>query len=145
MQGSRIICLIDGDGAIFSDDLIAGGQSGGHRAATMLSEAAGQYLSSNYGITQFQLWAYVFVNKRGLLDTFARAGLGMLKAKFDDFIMGFNQASERFMIVDVGSGKEAADAKIKGVPDLLFFLFWFPVVTTKKKPNWKIISVCRRL
>jgi hypothetical protein len=28
--------------------------------------------------------------------------------------MGFNQAAERFMIVDVGSGKEAADAKIKG-------------------------------
>lgn len=28
--------------------------------------------------------------------------------------MGFNQAAERFIIVDVGSGKEAADAKIKG-------------------------------
>ena len=28
--------------------------------------------------------------------------------------MGFNQAAERFMMVDVGSEKEAADAKIKG-------------------------------
>jgi len=115
MKGSRIICLIDGDGAIFSDDLIAEGQSGGHRAAKMLSEATAQYLDSHCGLNQFQLWVYVFFNKRGLLDTFARSGLGMLKANFEDFIMGFNQAAERFLMVDVGSGKEAADAKIKGM------------------------------
>jgi hypothetical protein len=113
-KGSRVICLIDGDGAIFSNDLIADGQSGGHLAAKMLSEATGQYLHANCGINQFQLWVYVFLNKRGLLDAFAKAGYGSLKAKFEDFIVGFNQAAERFLMVDVGSGKEAADAKIKG-------------------------------
>ena len=108
------MCLIDGDGSIFSNDLIADGQTGGHLAAKMLSEATAQYLSSHCGINQFQLWVYVFFNKRGLLETFGRAGLHIPKAKFDDFILGFNQAAERFLMVDVGSGKEAADAKIKG-------------------------------
>ena len=39
--------------------------------------------------------------------------------------MGFNQAAERFLVVDVGSAKEAADAKIKSkgysfIPILFF-------------------------
>ena len=33
---------------------------------------------------------------------------------FDDFIKGVNHAADRFLMVDVGSGKEAVDAKIKG-------------------------------
>jgi hypothetical protein len=48
------------------------------------------------------------------MDTFGRVGNPMAKMKFDDFIVGFNQAAERFLMVDVGSAKEAADAKIKG-------------------------------
>jgi hypothetical protein len=112
--------LIDGDGAIFSNDLIEEGQYGGHRAAKTLSLDIGQYLSSKYAMDQFQLWVYVFFNKRGLLETFSKAGLGTLKARFDDFMVGFNQAAERFLMVDVGSGKEAADAKIKGNLALLF-------------------------
>lgn len=39
------------------------------------------------------------------------------KTKFDDFIMGFNQAAERFIMLDVGSAKEAADTKIRGTHD----------------------------
>lgn len=63
---------------------------------------------------QYQIWVYVFLNKRGLSDTFGRAGLAAAKTRFDDFILGFNQAAERFVMLDVGSAKEAADAKIKG-------------------------------
>jgi len=44
------------------------------------------------------------------------------KAKFDDFITGFNQAAERFIMLDVGSAKEGADAKIKGITMSLLFL-----------------------
>jgi len=49
------------------------------------------------------------------MDTLGRSGHPVAKAKFDDFIIGFNQAAERFLMVDVGSAKEAADAKIKGM------------------------------
>lgn len=54
------------------------------------------------------------------MDTFARASLsgGDFRAArdaLDEFVLGFNQACERFAMVDVGSGKEAAEAKMKGV------------------------------
>lgn len=80
----------------------------------MLSDSILQHLSSTYGANQYQLWVYVFFNKRGLMDTFGRVGNVLAKMRFDDFIMGFNQAAERFLMVDVGGAKEAADAKIKG-------------------------------
>ncbi|KAJ6599210.1 hypothetical protein DFH09DRAFT_28850 [Mycena vulgaris] len=112
-KGHRVITLIDGDGAIFSSDLISQGQHGGHRAALSLSDSITQFLSANYGARPYQLWVYLFYNRRGLTDTFDRVGLGSLNKMFDEFVVGFNQAAERFTMVDVGSMKEAADAKLK--------------------------------
>jgi hypothetical protein len=110
----RVICLLDGDGTIFSADLMNQGQEGGLEAARMLTEKIRQHLSYDRACEQFQLWVYLFYNKRGLLETFGRVGLSAARQKFEDFIMGFNQAAERFVMVDVGGSKEAADAKIKG-------------------------------
>jgi len=117
LQGSerRVVCLIDGDGTIFADDIIARGHEGGYTAAQMLTESIQKYLRHNFSLDQFQLWTYVFYNKRGLSETLGRFNFGSAKAKLDDFMIGFNQAAGRFFMVDVGSGKEAADAKIKGV------------------------------
>ncbi|KAJ7276253.1 hypothetical protein B0H12DRAFT_1005009, partial [Mycena haematopus] len=113
-QGHRVITLIDGDGAIFSKDLISQGQQGGHLAARTLSDAIMKFLSANYGNKPYQLWVYLFYNRRGLSDTFNRVvGLGSLSKTLDEFHVGFNQATERFTMVDVGSMKEAADAKLK--------------------------------
>ena len=89
------------------------GQEGGLAAARKLTERVRQFMSAD-GFEQYQLWVYLFYHKRGLLDTFARVGLSTVKAKFDEFMMGFNQAAERFIMVDVGGSKEAADAKLKG-------------------------------
>ncbi|KAJ7068901.1 hypothetical protein B0H15DRAFT_139397 [Mycena belliarum] len=112
-KGHRIVMLLDGDGAIFSAQFIAQGQKGGHAAAQRLADATFQHIAGTYGPRVLQLWVYVFFNKRGLLDAFRRAGLAALAGKFDDFVMGFNQATERFLMVDVGTTKEAADAKLK--------------------------------
>ncbi|KIK96949.1 hypothetical protein PAXRUDRAFT_137313 [Paxillus rubicundulus Ve08.2h10] len=109
----RVICLLDGDGTIFSADLMNQGQEGGLEAARMLTEKIRRHLSCDRACEQFQLWVYHFYNKRGLLETFGRVGLSAARQKFEDFIMGFNQAAERFVMVDVGGSKEAADAKIK--------------------------------
>jgi hypothetical protein len=105
--------LIDGDGAIFDLDLIAQGQEGGHKAASILSEGIMKRLPNQNG--HQQLWVYVFLNKRGLSDTFHRLSEHQAKLKLDDFMIGFNQSTERFIMVDVGGAKEAADAKIKGL------------------------------
>ncbi|KAH9482826.1 hypothetical protein JR316_0004926 [Psilocybe cubensis] len=115
LKGHRVVALLDGDGAIFNSQLISQGQSGGHIAAQKLSDAIMQHLASTNGVNRYQLWVYIFFNRRGLIDTFGRAGLAAAKNKFDDFIMGFNQAAERFIMLDVGSAKEAADAKIKAL------------------------------
>lgn len=80
----------------------------------MLAESVRQDFSTRYQIDDFKLWVYAFYNKRGLVDAIGRAGFWGAKQKFDDFAFGFNQAAERYVMVDVGSGKEAADAKIKG-------------------------------
>lgn len=77
-----------------------------------------QFLTANYGARPYQLWVYLFYNRRGLTDTFNRVGLGSLNKTFEDFVVGFNQATERFTMVDVGSMKEAADVKLKGTPYL---------------------------
>lgn len=100
-------------GTIFSPELLAKGQEGGHIAAKMLSESVRQEFSSKYHLDQFQFWVHVFYNKRGLVDAIGRAGHWAAKQKFEEFAFGFNEAAERFVMVDVGSGKEAADAKIK--------------------------------
>ena len=105
--------MIDGDGTIFEQKLIEQGEHGGFLAAQTLTKYTQDYLLSKHGFDQFQLWTYVFFNKRGLLEALGRAGLGQHSKSFNEFIIGFNQAAERFCMVDVGSGKEMADAKIK--------------------------------
>lgn len=110
--------LIDGDGAIFLPQLIEQGQVGGHLAASKLADSITHYLQANFGSNHYQIWVYVFLNKRGLLETFGRLGKTGARIKLDEFVTGFNQAAERFMIIDVGGGKEAADAKIKGRYDV---------------------------
>ncbi|KJA30078.1 hypothetical protein HYPSUDRAFT_256958 [Hypholoma sublateritium FD-334 SS-4] len=115
LKGHRVIALIDGDGVIFNSGLISEGRSGGHLAAQKLSDSIIQHLNATNGTNQYQLWVYVFLNKRGLTDTFGRARLPVAKHRFEEFIVGFNQAAERFMMIDVGSEKEAADAKIKAL------------------------------
>jgi hypothetical protein len=143
-QGHRIVTLLDGDGAIFSNDLIAQGQAGGHTAAQKLSDSIVQHLSTNYGSNQYQLWVYVFFNKRGLMDTFGRVGLASLKQKFEDFVMGFNQAAERFLMVDVGTAKEAADAKIKGSYPFHALYLKYSAEQKNAQRTWKMIFVFRK-
>lgn len=115
IKANRVVALIDGDGAIFDTTLIRQGQTGGHDAAKMLADHIKSHLFSTAGASDFQLWVYVFLNKRGLSDTLGRHGEIVARNKFEDFIIGFNQAAERFMMVDVGNAKEAADAKIKAI------------------------------
>ncbi|KIK65410.1 hypothetical protein GYMLUDRAFT_38863 [Collybiopsis luxurians FD-317 M1] len=112
LKGYRVVTLIDGDGAIFSKELILQGHSGGLRAAQNLSDSIIKYLTEKYGSHQYQLWVCIFLNKKGLMETLGKLAIS-LKNSFEDFMTGFNQAAERFSILDVGSAKEAADAKIK--------------------------------
>ena len=136
VKGHRIIALLDGDGAIFNPQLISQGQAGGHSAAQKLSDAITYHLTSTIGTNHYQLWVYIFLNKRGLMDTFGRVGQLSAKTKFEEFTLGFNQAAERFMMVDVGGAKEAADAKIKGKRHTVFYHIHSHFCSSQ--PCWKM-------
>lgn len=113
-----MLCLIDGDGNIFSPDLITRGQAGGRQAAMLLTKGLMDHLTSiNNSETAHgrgQLWLTIYCNKSGLLETLIQNDVCSTE-QFETFVVGFNQASPLFSIMDVGTGKEAADAKIKGM------------------------------
>lgn len=109
----RVVVLIDGDGAIFLPSLIAEGKKGGHEAASRLTESIKAQLEPH----QFQLHVYVFHNRRGLIATLKRSGNPEAAIMFDDFVVGFNQAAERFAMIDAGELKEGSDHKMKAYLD----------------------------
>jgi hypothetical protein len=110
----QVICVIDGDGTIFSRDLVERGREGGLAAIRLLTDAIDDYLLDE---PTYKLWIYCFMNKRGL----ARP-LGVMDTTFDEFIAGFNQANGTAFLVDIGYGKEAADARIRGMNAALMSL-----------------------
>jgi hypothetical protein len=110
-----ILCLIDGDGNIFAQDLIISGQMGGRQAAMLLTHGLTEYMDARLdpGLSgRGQVWLTVYCNKSGLLETLTNNNICTTE-QFDAFFVGFNQASPLFSIVDVGHGKEAADSKIR--------------------------------
>jgi hypothetical protein len=45
------------------------------------------------------------------MDTLDRWGFRLAKTRFDDFMVGFNQAVQCFTVIVIGNGKEAVEAK----------------------------------
>lgn len=113
VKGYRISVIVDGDGCIFSEDLISRGRQGGYDAARLLVDFLQSYLNEKFGQNHYQFWIYVFFNKRGLMEALGRSSLSPLRSKLEDFVVGFNQASTRIVMLDVGFGKEEADGKVK--------------------------------
>ncbi|KAF8607277.1 hypothetical protein BDV93DRAFT_603899 [Ceratobasidium sp. AG-I] len=102
-----IVCLIDGDGCIFNKDLLMLGTEGGREAASWLR----QHIVAHHG-TNADILVHVFFNREGL-GRALKTHLNLQPATFSAFINGFNTASPLMSMLDVGAGKEAADAKIR--------------------------------
>ncbi|KAJ2926791.1 hypothetical protein H1R20_g10299, partial [Candolleomyces eurysporus] len=109
LKRTVILIDIDEDGAVFNLDLIANGIIGGRDAGFQLATGVRQYLRNQEGR---QLWAYVFLNKHRLTDALRSSSKPLAARTLSDFMVGFSQANQRFMIVDVGGEKDAAYAKI---------------------------------
>ncbi|KAJ6575150.1 hypothetical protein B0H19DRAFT_1127403 [Mycena capillaripes] len=111
-----LLCLIDGDGHIFQKELITQGHVGGRQAAMLLTKGLTDYTARTTDTPQIssrsQVWLTVYCNKTGLVETLVNQDV-CTHEQFDEFCFGFNQAAPLFSILDVGPGKEAADAKIK--------------------------------
>ncbi|KAK0198428.1 hypothetical protein F5146DRAFT_90024 [Armillaria mellea] len=110
-----ILALLDGDGNIFTDELLRQGQAGGRHAAMMLTKGLTDHTAKVDArmSARSRVWLTVYCNKQGLSDTLIANDV-CTSEQFEAFFLGFNQAAPLFSIIDVGTGKEAADTKIKG-------------------------------
>jgi hypothetical protein len=62
------------------------------------------------GGPEYKLWIFCFMNRRGLMGP-----LGVTDLALNTFIAGFNGAGAHSFAVDIGQGKELADARIRGL------------------------------
>ncbi|KAH8667966.1 C-x8-C-x5-C-x3-H type zinc finger protein-like protein [Tricladium varicosporioides] len=106
-----IIVLIDGDGMIFNEDLISQGLEGGKSAASSLRNAVLDHCSEL--TDEIEIMAKVCANVSGLSKAMQRDGCLENPDNFREFTLGFTQGKASFDFIDVGHGKERADAKIK--------------------------------
>ncbi|EIN08844.1 hypothetical protein PUNSTDRAFT_52310 [Punctularia strigosozonata HHB-11173 SS5] len=102
----RVVCLIDGDGAIFTRETILQGRNGAFGAIQSLLNAIRRRSEEKH--PNCDIWVHCVMNKRGLTGA-----LQLTHEIVDTFIAACNRADPRCFMVDVGTGKEAADHRIK--------------------------------
>ncbi|KAI0791291.1 hypothetical protein C8Q75DRAFT_757583 [Abortiporus biennis] len=107
----HIVCFIDGDGYIFDQNYINGGDDGARDAVQKLrDEIKKDAEKRNPRASMERFTTFLFVNAAGLCKT-----MGISLVKFNKFLIGLNKADRRFMAIDVGYGKEAADSKLAAI------------------------------
>ncbi|KAI9056541.1 hypothetical protein FKP32DRAFT_1682478 [Trametes sanguinea] len=111
-QDPLVLCAIDGDRLLFHPSLIEQGYQGGRQAAQDFTKAVAEELLQQ-GLTGFErlsFWVTIFLNKRAVVNALHDE---VIAQQFEPFLLGFGQASPRFLIVDVGPGRESTEMKIK--------------------------------
>lgn len=114
-QNPLIFCVIDGWVNVFHESFLRQGLQGGIQAAQNTTKGIAEYLSQEnvqvFGRISF--WITLYLNRRSVLDALVNNAICTAE-QFDDFLLGFSQASPRFQIVEVEQGREAVAAKMKG-------------------------------
>lgn len=111
-----ILCVVDGDACVFTEALLKQGHEGGRQAAQQLTKAVADHLTSQdiHVLGQLSFWITVYYNRIGLASVLDRHQI-CTPEQLEAFTMGFSQASPRFLLVDVGYGKNATFTKITGL------------------------------
>ncbi|KAK4244223.1 hypothetical protein C7999DRAFT_17495 [Corynascus novoguineensis] len=114
--------VIDGDGAIFNEDLIARGEEGGGQAAHELHKQLKAFFHEN---TQYKNIDSIFVHVVLSVEGLSRALHASGALPFTDhmaltkFARGFCRAQPLFAFTDVGYGKEQADHKVRKLFEIM--------------------------
>ena len=114
-QDPLVLCVIDGDKLLFLRSLIEQGYQGGRQAAQDFTKAIALELVQQ-GLTGFErlsFWVTIYLNKRAILTTLHNERIATPE-QFEAFLIGFGQASPRFVVMDAGPGRESTEAKVKG-------------------------------
>ncbi|KAJ2925063.1 hypothetical protein H1R20_g12049, partial [Candolleomyces eurysporus] len=114
-QKRHITVLIDGDGALFNEDLVLKSVEGGITAANLLDQGIRHYLWGSGDLSQTcNMFAYMFMNKQGLsaaMADFWKDDPRFKPSCLDNFLSGFTQ-HKLFLAIDAGQRSQAADTKI---------------------------------
>ncbi|KAI4124588.1 MAG: hypothetical protein LQ338_004726 [Usnochroma carphineum] len=108
-----ILCLIDGDGYLFDENLIKQGAIGGGEAANRLLDNIKRHVQQYDSAIHWKVILRVYANIDGLLKKYAYIGFTEEERALRQFVAGFTQSQPLFDFVDAGQGKERADHKIK--------------------------------
>ncbi|KAK0711983.1 hypothetical protein B0H67DRAFT_491713 [Lasiosphaeris hirsuta] len=116
-----VFVIIDGDGVIFHESLIAEGEEGGKAAAHELYQQLKRHMYETYNMHSVDIMVQLVLSVEGL--TKALHASNTLRT-FDPSILarfarGFCRAQPFFTVVDVGYGKEQADNKVRKVFELM--------------------------
>jgi hypothetical protein len=114
--------VVDGDGAVFREDLIARGEEGGGYAAHELHRQLKAYFHENQQLSNIDsIFVHVVLSVEGLSRALhASATLPIVDhAALAKFARGFARAQPLFTFTDVGYGKEQADHKVRKLFELM--------------------------
>jgi hypothetical protein len=118
-----VFMIIDGDGAIFREDLISKGEEGGAEAAHLLQMEIKNYLKNLYpdsNLDSYSVMVQVMLNMDGLSRALVNASL--IQGGIHAFARAFGRSQPLFSFIDVGAGKERADHKICSTLRVMFKL-----------------------
>lgn len=115
MDGSPfVLALIDGDGVIFQDILLSASRDGGSDAAHRLHQEIRAHILGQYEtVGQWSIMVQIYANFEGLGRKLSSVGIIKTPQDLHAFARSFSLNQPLFSFVDVGSGKERADHKIK--------------------------------
>ena len=86
------------------------GRDGGQLAVKLLNDSV-EYHLLHGAPTPCHMWIYMFFSKQILTETLTQTSVftGELRAArdaLDEFVFGFNKASERFTMIDIAQTRE---------------------------------------
>ncbi len=111
----------------FSNNFITKGAKGGEEAADALLAALQQYVRGLVGEpTGMDILVRAFANVSGLGAVLERTGKLNEASQLRAFATGFSSRQAFFEFVDIGSGKERADFKVRGESPPVVALFPLP-------------------
>ncbi|EGS20373.1 uncharacterized protein CTHT_0022000 [Thermochaetoides thermophila DSM 1495] len=114
--------VIDGDGAVFREDLIAKGEEGGGEAAHILNKQLKEYFQQHPQFSGIDtIFVQVVLSVEGLSRALHASGTLPISdyAALTKFGRGFCRAQPLFSFIDVGYGKEQADHKVRKVFEVM--------------------------
>ncbi|KAK0274606.1 hypothetical protein LTR54_001140 [Friedmanniomyces endolithicus] len=110
------LAVIDGDGAVFQDYLLAQGKDGGADCAHYLHTELRKHLKATYPDSNGADWSivvHIVLNMQGLGNKLQQCNIINNPNELVAFGRAFSLAQPLFSFIDVGGGKERADHKIR--------------------------------